>query len=254
MEIGVDSFAAALTETSIAVSQSDRMGDLLEEIEYADQVGLDVFGVGEHHRKEFLDSAPAVILAAAAARTQRIRLTSAVAVLSAADPARLFQEFATLDLISRGRAEMVVGRGTRRLRPLVPLYREARRRAGFSPDRLKVGVHSPGYVAAAAQQAADDFFPGYARAINTVGKERGWARMTRAQFDAQLTPNGALLVGTADEVAAKILRHSEALAGISRITFMMNGASLPHLKLMSAIDLIATRVAPVLRQELVSAA
>src|SRR5256712_2490306 len=112
MEIGVDSFAAALTDTSIAVSQADRMRDLLEEIARADQVGLDVFGVGEHHRKEFLDSAPAVILAAAAARTNRIRLTSAVAVLSAADPVRLFQEFATLDLISQGRAEMVVGRGS----------------------------------------------------------------------------------------------------------------------------------------------
>jgi len=345
MEVGVDSFAAALTETSVAVSQADRMHDLIEEIEHADQVGLDVFGVGEHHRKEFLDSAPAVILAAAAARTKRIRLTSAVAVLSAADPVRVFQEFATLDLISQGRAEMVVGRGsfieafplfgldlddydslfaekldlllsirenefvhwsgkhrpaltgqgvyprplqnplpiwlgvggtpesfvragtlglplmvaiiggeTRRFRPLVDLYREAGRRAGFSPDRLKVGVHSLGYVAATAQQAADDFFPGYARAINTIGKERGWGPMTRAQFEAQLTPNGALLVGTADEVAAKILRHSEALGGISRITFMMNGASLPHLKLMSAIDLIASRVAPVLREKIASAA
>jgi probable LLM family oxidoreductase len=345
MEIGVDSFAAALTDTSLAVSQADRMRDLLEEIEHADQVGLDVFGVGEHHRKEFLDSAPAVILAAAAARTKRIRLTSAVAVLSAADPVRLFQEFATLDLISQGRAEMVVGRGsfieafplfglkledydslfaeklelllkirehehvhwsgqhrpaltgqgvyprpvqnpfpiwvgvggtpesfvragalglplmvaiiggeTHRFRPLVDLYREAGRRAGFSPDQLKVGVHSLGYVAATAQQAADDFFPGYARAINTVGKERGWGPMTRAQFEAQLTPKGALLVGSPDEVAAKILGHSEALGGISRITFMMNGASLPHLKLMSAIDLIASRVAPVLRQELASSA
>src|SRR5438093_4877106 len=112
MEVGVDSFAAALTETSVAVSQAERMRDLLEEIEHADQVGLDVFGVGEHHRKEFLDSAPAVILAAAAARTKRIRLTSAVAVLSAADPVRIFQQFATLDLISNGRAEMVVGRGS----------------------------------------------------------------------------------------------------------------------------------------------
>src|SRR5437773_4687104 len=112
MEVGVDSFAAALTETSASVSQADRMRDLLEEIEHADQVGLDVFGVGEHHRKEFLDSAPAVILAAAAARTKRIRLTSAVAVLSAADPVRVFQSFATLDLISGGRAEMVVGRGS----------------------------------------------------------------------------------------------------------------------------------------------
>ncbi len=345
MEIGVDSFAAALTETSIAVSQADRMRDLLDEIEHADQVGLDVFGVGEHHRKEFLDSAPAVILAAAAARTKRIRLTSAVAVLSAADPVRVFQQFATLDLISNGRAEMVVGRGsfieafplfglnlddydslfaekldlllkirenehvhwsgrhrpaltgqgvyprpvqdplpiwlgvggtpesfvragglglplmvaiiggeTRRFRPLIDLYREAGRRAGFSPDRLKVGVHSLGYVAATAEQAADDFFPGYARAFTTIGKERGWGPITRAQFDAQLTPNGALLVGTPDEVAEKILRHSEALGGISRITFMMNGASLPHPKLMSAIDLIASRVAPALREGVASAA
>ena len=345
MEIGVDSFAAALTETSLAVSQSDRLGDLLEEIEYADQVGLDVFGVGEHHRKEFLDSAPAVILAAAAARTKRIRLTSAVAVLSAADPVRLFQEFATLDLISRGRAEMVVGRGsfieafplfglnlddydslfaekldlllkirdnehvhwsgqhrpaltgqgvyprplqdplpiwvgvggtpesfvragalglplmvaiiggeTRRFRPLVDLYREAGRRAGFSPNQLKVGVHSLGYVAESSRQAADDFFPGYARAFSSIGKERGWGPITRAQFEAQLTPNGALLVGSPDEVAAKILRHSEALGGISRLTFMMNGSSLSHPNLMSAIELIADRVAPVVRERVASAA
>jgi probable LLM family oxidoreductase len=345
MEIGVDSFAAALDDTGVVGSPSERMRDLLEQIEHADQVGLDVFGVGEHHRKEFLDSAPAVILAAAAARTKRIRLTSAVTVLSAADPVRVFQNFATLDLISQGRAEMVVGRGsfieafplfglnlddydslfaekldlllkirenehvewsgrhrpaltgqgvyprpvqdplpiwlgvggtpgsfvragalglplmvaiiggeTRRFRPLVDLYWEAGRRAGFSRDRLKVGVHSLGYVAATAQEAADDFYPGYARAINTVGKERGWGPMTRAQFEAQLTPTGALLVGTPQEVAEKIQRHSEALGGISRITFMMNAASLPHLKLMSAIDLIASGVAPVLRQQLVSAA
>jgi probable LLM family oxidoreductase len=286
-----------------------------------------------------------VILAAAAARTKRIRLTSAVAVLSAADPVRLFQEFATLDLISRGRAEMVVGRGsfveafplfglelddydslfaekldlllkirenehvrwsgkhrapltgqavyprplqdpfpiwvgvggtpesfvragalglplmvaiiggeTRRFRPLVDLYREAGRRAGFSPDQLKVGVHSLGYVAETSRQAADEFFPGYARAINTVGKERGWGPMTRAQFEAQLTPNGALLVGSPDEVAAKILRHSEALGGISRLTFMMNGSSLSHPNLMSAIELIADRVAPVVREKVASAA
>ena len=345
MEIGVDSFAAAIDDTGVLGTPLDRMRDLLEEIEHADQLGLDVFGIGEHHRKDFLDSAPAVILAAAAARTKRIRLTSAVAVLSAADPVRLFQQFATLDLISQGRAEMVVGRGsfieafplfglnledydslfaekldlllkirenehvhwsgrhraaltgqgvyprpvqdplpiwlgvggtpgsfvragtlglplmvaiiggeTRRFRPLVDLYWEAGRRAGFSRDRLKVGVHSLGYVAATAQEAADDFYPGYARAINSIGKERGWGPMTRAQFDAQLTPNGALLVGTPDEVAAKIRRHSEALGGISRMTFMMNASSLPHLKLMNAIELIAGRVAPVLRQELASSA
>ena len=345
MEIGVDSFAAAIGEASPTVSPADRLNDLLDEIEHADQVGLDVFGVGEHHRKEFLDSAPAVILAAAAARTKRIRLTSAVAVLSSADPVRLFQEFATLDLISRGRAEMVVGRGsfieafplfglelddydslfaekldlllkiresehvrwsgkhraplsgqgvyprplqdplpiwvgvggtpesfvragalglplmvaiiggeTRRFRPLVDLYREAGRRAGFSPDQLKVGVHSLGYVAESSRQAADDFFPGYARAFSSIGKERGWGPITRAQFEAQLTPNGALLVGNPDEVAAKILRHSEALGGISRLTFMMNGSSLSHTNLMSAIELIADRVAPVVREKVASLA
>jgi len=345
MEVGVDSFAAAIGETDVAVSPADRLRDLLEEIEHADQVGLDVFGIGEHHRKEFLDSAPAVILAAAAALTKRIRLTSAVAVLSAADPVRLFQEFATLDLISRGRAEMVVGRGsfieafplfgldlddydslfaekldlllkiranehvrwsgkhraaltgqgvyprpvqdplpiwvgvggtpesfvragalglplmvaiiggeTRRFRPLVDLYREAGRRAGFSPHQLKVGVHSLGYVAESSRQATDDFFPGYARAFSSIGKERGWGPITRAQFEAQLTPNGALLVGSPDEVAAKILRHSEALGGISRLTFMMNGSSLSHPNLMRAIELIADRVAPVVREKVASAA
>src|SRR3989449_4717022 len=112
MQIGIDSFAAAYTETSRAVKAPDRLRELVEQIEQADQVGLDVFGIGEHHRREYLDSAPAVILAAAAARTSRIRLTSAVTVLSAADPVRVFQEFATLDLLSRGRAEMVVGRGS----------------------------------------------------------------------------------------------------------------------------------------------
>ena len=114
MQIGVDSFAAAPphTETGAPVSSADAMGQLLDRIQQADAVGLDVFGVGEHHRAEFLDSAPALILAAAAARTNQIRLTSAVTVLSAADPVRVFQQFATLDLISNGRAEMIVGRGS----------------------------------------------------------------------------------------------------------------------------------------------
>jgi len=345
MQIGVDSFAAALGDTTTVASPTDRLRDLLDEIEHADQVGLDVFGIGEHHRKEFLDSAPTVILGAAAARTERIRLTSAVTVLSAADPVRVFQEFATLDLLSKGRAEMIVGRGsfieafplfgyklddydslfaeklellleirdhehvtwsgshrpaltgqgvyprplqdplpiwlgvggtpgsfaragalglplmvaiiggeTRRFRPLVDLYREAGRLAGFGPDRLKVGVHALGYVAPTAKEAAADFFPGYARAFGSIGKERGWGTPTRAQFDAQLTPEGALLIGTPDDIVAKILRHSEALGGISRITFMMNASTLPHAKLMNAIELIGDRVAPAVRKETVPTA
>lgn len=114
MELGIDSFAAIMAEDNrvTPTSDADRMQFLLEEIITADRAGVDTFGIGEHHRAEYLDSAPAVILGAAAARTKRVRLTSAVTVLSAADPVRVFQEFATLDLISRGRAEMVVGRGS----------------------------------------------------------------------------------------------------------------------------------------------
>ena len=114
MEIGIDSFAAAPfdLETGKMMNSAEAISQLLDRIEHADKMGLDVFGIGEHHRREFLDSAPSVILAAAAARTKNIRLTSAVTVLSAADPVRVFQNFATLDLVSNGRAESVVGRGS----------------------------------------------------------------------------------------------------------------------------------------------
>ncbi len=341
MQVGIDSFAAAFDEAGLAIDPSERLRNLVEQIERADKVGLDVFGVGEHHRREFLDSAPTVILGAAAARTQRIRLTSAVTVLSAADPVRVFQEFATLDLLSKGRAEMVVGRGsfveafplfglrledydslfaekldlllkirdndhvhwtgehrppltgqgvyprplqnpltiwlgvggtpesfvragvlglplmvaiiggeTHRFRPLIDLYREAGRRAGHSPDKLKVGIHSLGYVAETTREAADDFYPGYARAFSDIGKERGWRPVTRADFDAQRGPQGALIIGNPEEVVEKIVRHSKALGGISRLTFQMNAASLPHAKLMRAIDLIGKSVVPALREEI----
>ena len=340
MEIGVDSFAAMFSgNSSKAINDSDALGQLLERIEHADREGLDVFGIGEHHRKGFLDSAPAIILTAAAARTKRIRLTSAVTVLSAADPVRVFQNFATLDLISRGRAEMVVGRGsfidafplfgyslqdydelfiekldlllkirgnefvtwsgkfrpalknqpvyprpmqdplpiwlgvggtpesfvragtlglplmvaiiggeTHRFRPLVDLYREAGKKAGYLPEQLKVGLHSLGYVANTTQQALDDFYPGYAEAMTKVGKERGWPPMTRSRFEAQVGPQGALLVGSAEEVAEKILRHAEALGGISRLTFQMDTAEVPHEKLMQAIELIGKRIKPLVLQ------
>jgi probable LLM family oxidoreductase len=300
-----------------------------------------VFGIGEHHRAEFLDSAQVVILAAAATRTKRIRLTSAVTVLSAADPVRVFQEFATLDLISHGRAEIVAGRGSfveayplfglrledydslfaekldlllairanarvhwsgehrppltgqaifprplqdplpiwvgvggtpssfiragalglplmvaiiggdpAQFRPLVDLYREAGRRAGHSADQLVVGIHSVGFLGETNEEAADDFFPGYAHTFSEIGKERGWAPTTRARFDAERGPSGALLVGDAPTVAKKILRVNEALGGISRMTFQMGVSTVPHLKMMRSIEILGERVAPVVRREL----
>src|ERR671938_287701 len=290
MQVGIDSFAA-FDDSGLALNPSARLQYLIEQIEYADQIGLDVFGIGEHHHREFLDSAPTVILAAAAARTKRIRLTSAVTVLSAADPVRIFQEFATLDLLSQGRAEMVVGRGssieafplfgfrledydslfeekldlllkvrdnehvhwsgeyrpaltgqgvyprplqkpfpiwlgvggtpesfvragllglplavaviggeTHNFRPLIDLYREAGRRAGHSPEQLKVGLHSMGYVGNSNKEALDTFYPGYAQAMTNIGKERGWPPMNRARFDAQTGEKGALVIGSPEEV------------------------------------------------------
>jgi probable LLM family oxidoreductase len=110
MEIGVYSFVDA--DTTAGVSPAQRVRDLMDEIELADQVGLDVFGIGEHHRPDYVSSSPAVVLAAAAERTKRIRLTSAVTVLSSDDPVRVFQDFSTLDVISGGRAEIMAGRGS----------------------------------------------------------------------------------------------------------------------------------------------
>jgi alkanesulfonate monooxygenase SsuD/methylene tetrahydromethanopterin reductase-like flavin-dependent oxidoreductase (luciferase family) len=144
----------------------------------------------------------------------------------------------------------IIGGETHRFRPLIDLYREAWRRADHSPDQLKVGIHSLGYVAETTQKAADDFFPGYARAFTDIGKERGWRPVTRADFDAQRGPRGALVIGDPEETVEKIIRHSKALGGISRFTFQMNAASLPHAKLMRAIELIGTRVAPALREQL----
>ncbi|WP_183561490.1 LLM class flavin-dependent oxidoreductase [Mucilaginibacter sp. SP1R1] len=341
MEIGIDSFASAMYGTDNTLSSVDAMEQLLDRIVLADQSGLDVFGIGEHHKKEFLDSATAVILAAAAAKTSRIRLTSAVTVLSAADPVRVYQSFATLDLIAKGRAELVVGRGssieayplfgfnlddydalfqekldlllkirdnefitwsgrfrpalnnqpvyprplqaklpvwlgvggtpesfaragtlglplmvaiiggeTHRFRPLVDLYREAGRRAGFAPDQLRVGLHSPGYVGATTEQAITDYYPGYAELWTKLGRERGWPPVTRTQFDTLIAARGVLVVGGPEQVAEKIIRHSEALGGISRFTFQMDNAGLTHSQLMQSIELIGSKVIPLIKSAL----
>ena len=114
MELGLYTFAELTPDpdTGLTINPAERLRDLIEEAELADQAGLDVFGIGEHHRPDFAVSAPAVALAAAAEHTERIRLTGAVSVLSSDDPVRVFQQFATLDLLSGGRAEIMAGRGS----------------------------------------------------------------------------------------------------------------------------------------------
>ncbi len=140
----------------------------------------------------------------------------------------------------------IIGGEPRRFLPLIDLYRETGKQQGYSAERLKVGVHMLGYVADSTQEAADTFFPGYARAMTDVGRERGWPPMTRASFDAQRGRDGALLIGSPEEVVDKVMRHSAALGGISRISFQMNVASLPQTKMMRAIDAIGARIAPAL--------
>jgi alkanesulfonate monooxygenase SsuD/methylene tetrahydromethanopterin reductase-like flavin-dependent oxidoreductase (luciferase family) len=146
----------------------------------------------------------------------------------------------------------IIGGEPHHFRPLIDRYREAGLRSGHSLDQLKVGIHSLGYVADRSTTAEHEFFPGYARSFTEIGRERGWPPMTRAHFDAQLGPTGALLVGDPETVAEKILRVNESLGGISRLTFQMSVAALPHAKLMRAIELLGTQVAPLVRTALAS--
>ncbi|MDQ0283930.1 putative LLM family oxidoreductase [Rhodococcus fascians] len=317
------------------IAPEERMGHLLEEIALADQVGLYSFGIGEHHRSEYYDSAPSIILAAAAARTENIRLGSAVKVLSADDPVRVFQEFATLDLISKGRIDLVVGRGSftesfplfgldladydslfaekldlllqirdneeitwsgrhrpalnrqgiyprplqdplpiwvgvggtpesfaragllglplmiaiiggepRQFAPLVDLYRRAGAQAGHSPEKLKVGLHVFGFVADTTEAAADTIYPGWNEMFTKISRERGFARPSRQQFDATSGPNGAFFMGDPKTVADKIVRVSEQLGGVDRLSLQMTNPRLAHGDLLRGIELLGTEVAP----------
>ena len=326
MELGVYTFAelAANPGSGETISPEERLRNLLEEITLADEVGLDVFGVGEHHRPDFVVSAPAVVLAAAAARTSRIRLTSAVSVLSSDDPIRVFQQFATLDLLSGGRAEIMAGRGSfiesfplfgydladydrlfeEKLLSLLELRREvlgvyprpvqdplpvwvavggspeSAHRAGAlglpmalaiiggMPERFvpfaeihrraavehghdpppPLSINSHGFVGETSEQAADDYFVPLKTMMDRIGAERGWPPLQRQDYDAGRTLRGATVVGSPEEVAAKILYQHE-LFRHDRFLIQFTVGSLPHDKTMKAIELFGTKVAPIVREE-----
>ena len=340
MEIGLYSFVERTPDprTGHLVSAETRLRDLLEEIELADQAGLDVFGVGEHHRPDYIASSPAVVLAAAATRTKRIRLTSAVSVLSSDDPVRVFQDFATLDLLSGGRAEIMAGRGSfiesfplfgyslddydalfaekldlllrlrqqervswsgrhrapisdrgvyprpvqeplpvwiavggtpqsvvraatlglplavaiiggapERFVPLIDLYRETARRAGHDPATLPVSINSHGFIADSSAQAVEDALPPYLDVMGRIGRERGWPPPTRARFEAERSPRGALLVGDPQEVIDKMLFEHE-LFRHQRFLLQLSVGTMPHDKMLRAIELLGTVVAPAVRR------
>jgi len=341
IQIGIDSFARKYDENQ-ASSENDNqrvVTELLERIQFADEVGINVFGVGEHHRKEFLDSAPHILLSAAAAKTSKIILTSAVAVLSAMDPVRLFQNYSTIDLISKGRVEIVAGRGsfteafplfglnfddyddlyaeklelllkireketiswkgkfrpelinqsiyprpyqkelpiwlgaggspnsfiragmlgiplmvaviggqTHRFKNLIDLYYKSAEKAGHDKSKLKVGLHSLGFVAKTKEEAIEKYYPGYKIWFDEIGKERGWNPITFEGFLSQIDEKGALVIGSPEEVAEKIKRHSEALGGISRFTFQIDNPGLKNNDLNDSYELIGKKVIPLVNR------
>lgn len=342
MEIGIYTFAEITPDplTGKAISTHQRIRNLMEEIELAEQVGLDVFAVGEHHRPDFAVSSPAVILAAAAVKTKKIRLSSAVTVLSSDDPVRVFQDFATVDHLSDGRAEIMAGRGSfiesfplfgydlndydelfaeklallvqlnekekiswkgnhrpaidnlgvyprpyqdklpiwvavggtpesvvragsyglpmalaiiggmpSRFAPLTGLYRNSAMKAGHSVDQLQLGINSHAFIADTSQKAADDFYPPYADVMTRLGNERGWSPMSRPHFEAMRGHDGALLVGSPQQVIDKILYEHE-LFGNTRFLAQMSVGTMPHDKLMHSIELFGTKVAPAVRKYL----
>jgi probable LLM family oxidoreductase len=340
VELGVYTFGDVATDprTGTAISPQQRLANLLEEIELADQVGLDVFGLGEHHRPDYAISAPSTVLATAAGRTTDIRLTSAVTVLSSEDPVRVFQQYATLDLLSGGRAEIMAGRGSfiesfplfgfglddydelfaekldlllklrdservtwsgkhraaledqpvfprpvqqplpvwvavggnpqsvvragalglplalaiiggepARFAPLATLHRRAAEQFGNGP--LPVSINSHGFVADTSQAAADSFFATYADVMTRLGRERGWGAMTREQFDALTGLHGALVVGSPEQVAEKILFQQEVF-GHQRFLMQSSLGAAPHREVLRSIELLGTEVAPLVRAEL----
>ena len=321
MELGVYTFAELTDET---VGAEQRLKNLLEEIRLADEVGLDVFGVGEHHRPDFAVSSPATVLAAAAPLTKGIRLTSAVSVLSSDDPIRVFQQFATVDLLSGGRAEIMAGRGSfiesfplfgydladydrlfqeklerllelreevqgvyprpvqdplpvwiavggtpesaqragllglpmalgiigglpERFAPFAEIHRRAAAAAGHEPPALSINGH--GFVAEKREQAAETYFPALKTMMDRIGRERGWPPLTREQYDAGLTLRGSTYAGSPEDVAEKILWQHD-LFRHDRFLLQITVGSLPHEQTLKAIELLGTKVAPLVRDEL----
>ena len=336
MELGLATFA----DLASGVSPRQRMHELMEEAKLADQLGLDVFAIGEHHRSDFLVSSPAVVLAAVAVKTKQIRLSSAVTVLSSDDPVRVFQDFAEVDLLSDGRAEIMAGRGSftesfplfgydlddydelyaeklelllelreqvhvtwsgrhrpalenagvwprpvqerlpvwvavggspesviragtlglpltiaiiggepARFAPLVELYREAAQRAGHDRSQAKLAINTHGFVAASSSEADAAFARPYLAMMNRIGRERGWPPSGQQEFEALRAPNGALAVGSPEQVAQKILFEHELFAHDRYIAQMSVGA-VAHLDVLRSMELFGTQVAPLVREEI----
>jgi len=342
MEFGLIAFADMQPETipGSGINAHQRLKDLLEEIKLADELGLDVFGVGEHHRPDYAVSSPTVVLGAAAAMTKNIKISSAVTVLSSDDPVRVFQDFSTVDLLSGGRAEIMAGRGSfiesfplfgydlqdydelftekldlllklnkstkiswqgkhrpsinnlgvyprpfqqsipvwlaaggtpasavraatlglplmlaiiggrpEQFVPFINLYKETFVKKGKDKSELQLGVNNHFYVSENSQQAADEFYPHYAEVMSRIGRERGWPPLSRQQYEYLRSPQGALMVGSVEEVTDKIL-YEHQLFGNTRFLAQTSVGNVPHEKVIHSIELFGTKVVPAVRRQI----
>ncbi|WP_235515389.1 LLM class flavin-dependent oxidoreductase [Curtobacterium sp. Leaf183] len=337
VQLGLDTFGD-VTELADGSLQSDAQSirDVVDQAVLADQVGIDFIGVGEHHREDFVVSAPEVVLAAIAASTSRIRIGSAVTVLSSDDPVRVYERFATVDALSNGRAEVILGRGSftesfplfgyeladyevlfeeklqlwAALRAGDPVTWSGSKRAaltdqdvfpklehgpiptwigvGGSPQSViraasygmplflaiiggqpaqfapfsrlyrqaltqlelpqqPIAMHSPGFIAATDEEAAERYWPYHKAVTDRLGRERGWPPLDAAQYQAGLSAGGSLYVGSPETVARKIARNMRIL-GVTRFDMRYATGRLPHADMMRSIELYGNAVAPRVRE------
>jgi probable LLM family oxidoreductase len=341
-EIGIYTLGDIVPDpyTGKVVNTRQRLQEIVESAKIAEEAGLDVFGVGEHHRLDFAVSATPVVLGAISQVTKKIKLTSATSVLSTMDPVRLFEDYATLDLLSNGRAEIIAGRGAfvesfplfgynlddnaalfaenmdlflklskndriswegnfrspihnaeiaprpvqeqipiwvgvggslesaaragrfgagmamaildgdpSRFKPVVDIYRKTATETGHCLQDLKIGVTGHGYLAKTSQQAKDEYYPYYLNYKKYVGQQLGiGSTMNEAEYEQLLTPEGALFVGSPEQVIEKILYQYE-MFGHKRFVAQVDIGAIPFKKVAESIELLATKVAPVVRKE-----
>jgi probable LLM family oxidoreductase len=341
MEIGLYTFADVPAGKPELAGQ--RLRNLIEEMELADQVGLDVFAIGEHHRADYAVSSPAVALAAGAARTKQIKLSSAVTVLSSDDPVRVFQQFATVDGLSNGRAEIMAGRGSfiesyplfgydlddydalfaekldllmklrdgeritwqgnlrpslnnagiyprpeqkklpiwiavggtpqsvvraasldipmalaiiggdpRRFEPFFALYRDTLRKRGLDGSKAQLSLNMHGFVGDTLEKAKAVYGPAQTEVMNRIGRERGWPPQGAQHFEMACGPNGNLVIGDPERVAARIIELHSIFKN-TRFLIQMAIGTVPHTEQMRAIELLGTKVAPIVKAEVAKA-
>ena len=279
VELGISTFGETteLEGTGQTYSHAERIRQLLAEIELADKVGLDVYGVGEHHREDFAVSAPEIILAAGAVNTKKIRLTSAVSILSSMDPIRLFQQYANIDALSNGRAEIMAGRGSFTesfplfgydLKDYEVLFDEKLDLLQLVNEKTKLDWQGrltqtisgkevyprpaqdklPLWIATGGEQAVKDYFHPTKQVVDAISKDRlHWQELRYEQYLEQVGPNGAMFVGNPDQVAEKLIRMIEDL-GLDRFMLHLPLGSMPHEQVLRAIELFGTQVAPKVRE------